>query len=316
MDAAMSVAITLGPLIGGSLANWLSFTATFGTSLAIAILLLLYLLIVFPSSEAVSVDSLAEDTTNTSILSVFKQSVSSTASTLHQIFKIPTASALITILAIFGFLLAGAQVFFLFYASNQFGWTSLDFGQFALIAASQKILWLSFLLPSFLRFVVGGGSNSDVKVAWEIFVLRTSLFFAIVGEICYSLAPSSLLFVCSSFFASMSCFTGPTVRSLLSTLVPPSHQGRLFGSIQLFESLSAIFATTGLNLVYQYTVHVVPQAVFWVMAALLGFALFLSIHVVRKENVLAMDMALHRVHDRDGRGEEVAVVHDENTPLL
>ncbi|KAJ3094687.1 hypothetical protein HK100_006060, partial [Physocladia obscura] len=42
------------------------------------------------------------------------------------------------ILTVIGFLLAGAQVFFLFYPSKMFGWDSLDFGQFALIAASQK----------------------------------------------------------------------------------------------------------------------------------------------------------------------------------
>ncbi|ORY43408.1 MFS general substrate transporter [Rhizoclosmatium globosum] len=305
LDAAMSVAITGGPLIGGSLANTLGFTYTFGVTLGISLLLLVHLLFIFPSSQTHSEPSNQTNETKSAV-QAFMDSIKATVDTLKSICKFKTALALITILTIIGFLLAGAQVFFLFYTGKLFGWTSLDFGKFALFAASQKILWLSVLLPSFLAFIQSRGGD---KIIWEIRILRVGIFVATVGELCYAFAPTSNLFMLCSLFASFSCFAGPTIRSLLSTLVPPSHQGRLFASIQIFESAAAIVATAALNLIFQKTVNFMPNAVFLSMSALLVVAFVLSLWAVGKEGVLGME----------GGGvshTEVEVVATEETPLL
>ncbi|KAJ3070735.1 hypothetical protein HDU98_006234 [Podochytrium sp. JEL0797] len=306
LDAAMSVAITGGPLLGGFLATSVSFTAAFSATLAIAIFLLLHLIVVFPSSTVVAPSPTTASPK--SLSTAFVDSLKSTFSSLHTVFQFRTAVALLSILTVLSFLLAGAQLFFLFYPSKVFGWTSLDFGKFALFAASQKIVWLSLALPWFLRMVKRKGGD---KIEWEIILLRVGLCVGLVGEIGYALAPSPILFALCSLLASCTCFAAPTIRSLLSTMVPASHLGRLFGAIQMFESFSGIGATVMLNLVYQATVDTHPASVFWVMVGLLVVAVGVSFGMVSREG--AVDMEHSGGSTAQEAGEES---DDEDVPLL
>ncbi|KAJ3353730.1 hypothetical protein HDU83_006447 [Entophlyctis luteolus] len=288
LDAFMATAITLGPLSAGSLVKYFGYERTFMVTTVVALLLLFHSICV-PDSKR-GRDSYRSETDSEVNVINFRKSFLSTVQTLVSISRNSDAACLVAILTIIGILISSTQVFFVWYPSKIFGWDALDYGKFSFISASQKIIWLSFLLPTFFKFM-GTADNVADKVRWEIRVLRFGLLFATVGEICYGLAWNGTLFTLCTILASMSCFAGPTIRSLLSSSVPATHQGRLFCTIQILDSVATIYATTGLNLVYQATVNgAFPQTVFFCMAALIGSACCLALLGVRQKRVERMKL--------------------------
>ncbi|KAI8617569.1 major facilitator superfamily domain-containing protein [Chytriomyces sp. MP71] len=360
LDASQAVALILGPFFGGYITDQYGYMATFSIMLCISAVLLLYLILVCPESvDSQSIGSSAsshQDTTDNfreaqhdsissplavqvnaepqTLFLALQDSVSSTWTSLRLIFRYTNSATLLCIMTIYAFIFQTAQVFFVFYPSKMFGWGSLEFGEYAMVSSFLDTSWLTLALwfHNSLRRTLR--SRADLSPAqrgaktalWEIRALRVSLAVATLGWTLFGLAPDSRGFVLATLVASAASFGSPTIRSLLSTLVAPSHQGRLFGGVQIFESVCCTVALAGFSLLYQVTVEGGwPQAIFYVMAALLGCSFVAAVLVVGKEGVVKMGFATRRaarteagdtVFSGDGNEEDVFVAPDERTPLV
>ncbi|KAJ3069455.1 hypothetical protein HDU98_007468 [Podochytrium sp. JEL0797] len=262
LDAALAVAVTLGPFVGGFLATHISFSAAFAASLAVAVVLNLYLL---RAGAAAAVAAVAATTTTTT--------TTSCCGSARRFDEIDDA--------------VGVDDIVVRAHSDE------------VVERVERVDNIVVLDPRGIdaetdttrTTLAPELSIQDNKILWEIRVLRMGLLLATLGELWFAFAPSSMIFMCGTLFSTCACFTAPTIRSMLSTFVPSTHQGRLFSSIQLFESIAAILATSTLNLIYQHTIDTwVPNAAILFMAALLAGAFVVSVFGVAREGVIGMEM--------------------------
>ncbi|KAI9329619.1 major facilitator superfamily domain-containing protein [Obelidium mucronatum] len=309
MDGAMAIAMSLGPFFGGFITKNFGFASVFAAELVLGFILLLFLLFVFPDSEPNS----AVERSHKSLPVVFSESIASSTLTMRQVFKFGTATALIAIVTLQGFAQSGAQIMFLLYPAKRFGWAAYDIGQFIFTLSVQRIIWLSLLLPSLLSFAKSRGVN---KISCEVWALRFGLLMACTSELGYGLAVTERQFIMNTIPAAVSSFAAPTIRSILSTLVPPSHQGRLFSSIRLFEAVSLLFATVVVNFIYRSTVEFMPQAIFFIMSSVLGLGFLISVLFVTNQGVAEMHLGGVTEIVAVGPERNQSVVEDETTALL
>ncbi|KAJ3386524.1 hypothetical protein HDU84_001490 [Entophlyctis sp. JEL0112] len=325
VDSAAAIGVCLGPMLGGAIARYFGFVPVFATMLAISTLLELYLLFVFPDSQA-SVRDAAERgtdsamTSKTNFRAVFISSVDSCVETVSVIAKYHTAASLLAITTLGGLVMNGVQIMFFFYPSHKFGWDSFKIGQFIFLSSAQKIAWLAVLLPLLISTIHRRGLD---KISSDISILRIGIFVAMISELWYASVTSEAAFLFGTVISSMSSFVSPTVRSLFSTLVSTSHQGRLFSSIKLFESIPLLFATVAANKIYASTVATFPNAIFFCMAMLQLCALLVAGFGVSRAGVLAMEMqgvvrtdSTSVADDALEAAEEVDEVLDETIALL
>ncbi|KAJ3284817.1 hypothetical protein HDU79_007838 [Rhizoclosmatium sp. JEL0117] len=301
LDSVLALSACLAPLLSGLIAKEYGFTTVFTIQLILSCLLLVHLTLFFPSIPA------KPHGDNKSIQQVFTDSVKGTITTVGAISQFPASVTLIIILIALAILTSGLQVRFLFYPAKRFGWDSLDVGSFVFFGSFLKITWLVGVLPRLMRWI--GGE----KVATEVFVLRVGIWFSVMGEIGYALAPNGVVFTGVAVLYSVGSVVAPTVRSLLSTMVSPSHQGRLLGSIQIFESVSALFASVAVSVLYQMTVGSFPQAVFFGMAIVMTVAATTSLLFLSKEGVAAMEMGAMPLLSSEVESSDETT---EETPLL
>ncbi|KAI9329620.1 major facilitator superfamily domain-containing protein [Obelidium mucronatum] len=285
-ESVLSIAMSTGPLIGGLITRQFGFPATFLVMFCAASITLLHLLFLFPESEnsllASSSNARVPTTNDTShkktLTSVFSESLLTTARTLKSIFGIRTAAALVAVATIQGFAMTSGSILFLLYPAKQFGFDSMKMG-------------------------TTHSSNFSIhKVTSEVGLLRFGIFMAAFAQLCYGASRTEAEFFASTLPSSLSAFASPTIRSLLSTLVPPSFQGRLFSSVAIFERVVALAGTFFGNVVYRSTVDVWPQALYFVVSGLLGIGFLVTVTLVTKIGV-----------ESDGDGTFEAT---EESPLL
>ncbi|KAJ3061906.1 hypothetical protein HDU98_002214, partial [Podochytrium sp. JEL0797] len=313
MDGSFAIAMAAGPFLGGFITKYFGFATVFATEFGLAAILLCYLIFLFPDSESAPTTRVKK-----TLPVVFSESIVSSTITLRAVLKFGTAFALIAIVTLQSLAMSGAQIMFLLYPAKIFGWSSYEIGQFIFTSSVQKIAWLTVLLPALLSFAKSRGFD---KIACEIWALRFGLFMACLSEVSYGLATTQRAFVMTTALSSLSSFASPTIKSLLSTLVPPSHQGRLFSSIKIFEAVALLFATVVVNGIYRATVDTAPNTIFFVMASLMGLAFLLSIGWVSKRGIAEMELGgVTDIVDVNGEGENgvraLVRVEDEATPLL
>ncbi|KAJ3406509.1 hypothetical protein CcCBS67573_g03223 [Chytriomyces confervae] len=307
---AFSAAYMLGPMMGGLLTRTYGFVVCFTVSFSI-IVATLGLLLVMPDSVVVGV-SPTEPESIKSFKTVFVEAISSSVLSLKTLFRFKASAAMVTITAITFVSGAMSVNLYVMYPALAFGWDSLDLGKFAFALSFQRIGLLMLALPVLTRWLGSGGKS---KVSGEILLLRFSVFMAVVGELCLGLSKTETQFYMSTAPIALGAFSGPTIRSLLSTSLPPSYQGRLFNSIELLGTLVNIFCSFGINYIYQATVSFFPNALFFIMAFLFFLAFIGSLVYVRKEGIEAMRAATG-ASDARAESDEVQREVDEESPLL
>ncbi|KAJ3101406.1 hypothetical protein HK100_004549 [Physocladia obscura] len=294
--------------------------------LAVVALLFAYLLFVFkpftPSAAAASSPSTAA---TKPILLELSHSASQTLVTLSELVKYSTARSLLFITLVLSLLISGIQVFYLFYPSQKFGWTSFDTGFFALVVASQTIIWLTVILPAITRRRVVRSPNSNSrnslassKIRLEIRLLQLGLLCACLGEFGYAFSKTPSQFLLTTSIASLSCFANPNIRSLLSLTRAPRDHGKLFAALQILESVALLAGSILVNVVYRATVKSGrgrEHSVFLLVGVLLGIAFLVSVGGVSLPGVEAMSCVNS---NQEGVQQELdeEVVVDEETPLL
>ncbi|KAI8617563.1 major facilitator superfamily domain-containing protein [Chytriomyces sp. MP71] len=324
-EGSLALALMIGPFLGGYLTSQFGFFTVFGLQLALALLLLFHLIVIFPDSHKPAAQAVATATAppKKTLSTVFLESIESSTFTLRAVLAFRSALGLIIIVTLQSFTNAGLGIMFLLYPGRRFGWDSLAIGQFIFASSLQKIACLALLLPALLHLLQH--RLGVPKLMTEIWAARVGLMAGACAELWYATSAKEASFLQGTTLTAVAACALPPIKSLLSTLVPSTHQGRLFGSIRLFESVMQILATVILNAIYRGTVETRPEAVFYVVSGVLFCAFGVSLVLISRRGVEEMEMGGWRTEDeavvvRGGEdllgSEDALETATEATPLL
>jgi MFS family permease len=198
-------------------------------------------------------------------------------------------SAVSTIM--FGAAMASMTVVLL-YSEYQFHWDNKETNLFLSVANTCRVSALVVILP-LLNYIfrtryrnkvrresgmelVERNSGSDQLDLWTI---RASLVFEIIGYSGYALVRTGSLFVLSAVFAATGGIGSPITQSALTKHVPHDRTGQVLGATGLLHALARVAFPTGISLIYAYTVKTFPQLVFIILVACFGSAFLCSLFI-------------------------------------
>ena len=180
----------------------------------------------------------------------------------------------------FGVAMGGMTVIII-YSEFMFGWGNFESSIFVSIVNICRVTVLMALLPLFSRVLRGPAhkirnrdqSGSDSA---DLLIIRTAIFFDMLGYIGYATVRVGPLFILSGALASIGGMGSPTLSSAMTKHVPPDRVGQMLGAMGLLHALARVVAPTVFNAIYSVTVGKFTQTVFVCLAGTFGFAFVLS----------------------------------------
>jgi hypothetical protein len=180
----------------------------------------------------------------------------------------------------------------LLYSEYQFHWDNKETNLFLSVANTCRVSALVVILP-LLNYIfrtryrnkvrresgmelVERNSGSDQLDLWTI---RASLVFEIIGYSGYALVRTGSLFALSAVFAATGGIGSPILQSALTKHVPHDRTGQVLGATGLLHALARVAFPTGISLIYAYTVKTFPQLIFIILVACFGSALLCSLFI-------------------------------------
>jgi MFS family permease len=110
-------------------------------------------------------------------------------------------------------------------------------------------------------------------------LLRIALGADLLGYIGYGAAPTGAWFVAAGVVSSLNAFGMATAQAAMSMLVAGGQVGTLMGIVGSLQAVTRLVAPPVVNLVYAWTVALLPSGVFWGLAGAVGGAVGMSCFV-------------------------------------
>ncbi len=174
----------------------------------------------------------------------------------------------------------GSMTVVIYYAEFMFGWRTFETSVFMSVVNICRVTCLIVLLPLIARFLRGPKTDLPARQSGsdhvDLAVIRTAIFFDMMGYVGYATVRTGPLFIASGAIASIGGMGSPTLQSAVTKHVPPDHTGQVLGAIGLLHALARVMGPTIFNLIYSQTVGKFTQTVFVCLAATFGLAFFLS----------------------------------------
>ncbi|KAE9370812.1 MFS general substrate transporter [Stipitochalara longipes BDJ] len=181
----------------------------------------------------------------------------------------------------------GSMTVVVYYMGYQFHWTTPEISVFTSMVMSVRVTALVVILPLLNYFFRTRRANKQRRDSgfatpepnsgsdWlDLSVIRTAIFFEIIGYTGYALTRTSSLFIVSGVVAAAGGVGSPTLQSALTKHVPHDKIGQLLGATGLLHALARIFCPLIFNMIYAWTVvKGLPQVVFMVLSCcfVIGF---------------------------------------------
>jgi MFS family permease len=187
----------------------------------------------------------------------------------------------------------GSTSLVVMYSEYAFHWGNFESSLFVSIANSCRVAVLVIALPLATRLflcwlgrtgryvepVIEPGAEVDERTrsspfmeTFDIFTIRISILFDVLGYLGYALAPSGPFFILAGIIASAGGVASPTLQSALTTHVSSDRTGELLGAVSLLHALSRIVAPAVLHFIYGRTVGKATTALFWCLVGIFGAA--------------------------------------------
>ncbi|KAL8937690.1 MAG: hypothetical protein Q9211_003555, partial [Gyalolechia sp. 1 TL-2023] len=293
--------IALGPLVGGYLVKWTgTLVSVFYCAVVAHTFFALFVLLVVPESltkerqlAARAKADVGEDDGNyhqswttqgksllrkSNILAPLKTLWPSGPGSSSAVRRnLVTLAAVDTIM--FGVAM-GSMTVVIIYSKFMFLWTTFQTSLFVSIVNICRVTNLLILLPSISRLVRGprngatvGKSGSD---RLDLYIIRTAIFFDMLGYIGYAVVRLPNLFILSGALASIGGMGSPTLQSALTKHVPPEQTGAVLGAAGLLHALARVLGPVIFNSIYSATVGKFTQTVFVCLASTFFLAFVLS----------------------------------------
>lgn len=174
----------------------------------------------------------------------------------------------------------GAMTVIIIYTNYMFGWGNLEASAFVSIVNSSRVFTLLVILPGVSRILRGPRSNSVQRISGcdsiDLGIIRTAIFFDVLGYVGYSIVKSGNLFILCGAIASIGGMGSPTLQAALTKHVPPDRTGQVLGAMGLLHASARVVAPTTFNLIYAQTVGKFTQTVLVCLSATFGVAFILS----------------------------------------
>jgi len=183
----------------------------------------------------------------------------------------------------------GSMAVLVYYTGFQFGWGSADTSIFVSIVNSSRVFALVAILPLFNYLVRTRRRNKARRESGfdipernsgsdsiDLFIIRISIVFEIVGYAIYATARTGPLFILGGVLASLGGIGSPTLGAALTKHVPHERVGQLLGATGLLHAQARIVGPAVFNFIYAETVGSFPQAVFVCLTACFGVAFLVS----------------------------------------
>ncbi|KAH7110577.1 tetracycline-efflux transporter-like protein [Dendryphion nanum] len=162
------------------------------------------------------------------------------------------------------------------YVRNRFGWQEWDTSKYTSIINSCRVIALLVVLPTVTRLVRGKkGTKNQPNSGTDTFdlaIIRTAIFFDMLGFLGFSLVRDGNLFIVSGAVASFGGMGSPTLGSALTKHVPADRVGQLLGATGLLHAFARVLGPTVFNGIYSATTDKFEQTVFVCLAVTFGGA--------------------------------------------
>ncbi|QSZ32239.1 hypothetical protein DSL72_001813 [Monilinia vaccinii-corymbosi] len=303
--ACLFSGIALGPLLAAVLLRLThSLLTVFYVALGIHTFFILFLFLVVPESLTQKRQEVASErhaaqgllTANHNWLGTLKNTnplaplkvlwPSGGGNTKHVRANLVLLAAVDTI--IFGVAM-GVMTVMVYYSGYQFGWRTSETSLYMSAVYSTRVFTLVVILPIFNYLVRTIPRNRQRRESGfaipechsgadstDLFIIRLSILFEIIGYLGFTLSRSGPLFVASGIMASLGGVGSPTLQSALTKHVPHDQIGQLLGATGLLHALARVICPTIFNLIYAHTVGTYPQTVFLVLTACFTMAFTFS----------------------------------------
>lgn len=174
----------------------------------------------------------------------------------------------------------GSMTVVVYYSEFMFGWGTFETSVFMSVVNTCRVTCLIVLLPLIARFLRGPKTDLPARQSGsdrvDLAVIRTAIFFDMMGYVGYATVRTGPLFIMSGAIASIGGMGSPTLQSAVTKHVPPDRTGQVLGAIGMLHALARVVGPTIFNLIYSRTVGKFTQTVFVCLAATFGLAFFLS----------------------------------------
>lgn len=167
----------------------------------------------------------------------FKKKISLAISNIRElmfVFQNPTLAALSITFLILSLYSRNSDLVFLL-ASDRFHWSISEASFLIPIGAIIRFGTLVVLLPLLYHLLSSRSSMSK-----DLFVVRASLIFLILGSLVIAIAPVPALYILGILIYGLSAGFSPAVRSLATSLVHPDHVSRLYAIIATGDTVGII----------------------------------------------------------------------------
>ncbi len=161
-----------------------------------------------------------------------------------------------------------------YYTQYRYAWSRRDVGlSLAVVGVSASLVSGVLVGPYVKRF-------------GERFSLISGLLFGTIGFLCFGLAPTGLVLMCTIPFIALWGIAAPAMQSLMSRHVDPSSQGKLQGGINSLRAITGMAGPVLFTQVFKHAISPVssvklPGAPYLLAASLLGSSMLLSAYVTR-----------------------------------
>ncbi|KAI9471937.1 MAG: major facilitator superfamily domain-containing protein [Benjaminiella poitrasii] len=117
------------------------------------------------------------------------------------------------------------------------------------------------------------------SIIFDTSLIRVGLIVETICLVVNGLVTTSFGFMVAGACQSFALLASPSLRSIMTTLVPHSEVGRLLGAMAILESFSMVISQLTINTIYSASVATMPTLTFYVCAAIAAIALILSFFV-------------------------------------
>ncbi|KAI8060118.1 major facilitator superfamily domain-containing protein [Gongronella butleri] len=158
----------------------------------------------------------------------------------------------------------------LLYAMLEFHWTAVEGGYLLSVSAFMRLLIVVIILPYAFAYLkrrhsaLAGQTTTRIRV--DLFLIRLGMLVEGITFVLAALATSSTGFSIALIFQSIGILSQPSLRSLYTSLVPPSQVGALLGAQAVLDSIALMISQTGLNFIYSVSVKTMPSLILYVCA--------------------------------------------------
>ncbi|KAG9295057.1 hypothetical protein G9A89_017851 [Geosiphon pyriformis] len=213
----------------------------------------------------------------------------------------------------------GINAIFILYTTLKFNWDALEQGYFLFLMFGSRVLMLIFVLPLLSKIfkksdmkgkrnqlpnpmaivTPDGDSISPVPVQviedfddshkrralkFDIWIIRISLISETFQLIGYGMVQTGIGFTCLSGIGAFSAVLSPTLKSLMTKLVPASQIGQLLGALAVVESSMRFLSPLIMNGLYSIMVTSNPSTIWYFIGFLVSIGCVLSFGIGSQEN--------------------------------